>query len=98
MVVWVFAGGGEAEVRGLIPFLEKNFPGCSFKRKTPINQKPGPKPNKIRSLVNCNRRHQKGLLYSVFKVQLRGWKNHNTANGIYTRCKSLKPSLRKVRG
>ncbi|MFN6513603.1 MAG: hypothetical protein RMY29_003750 [Nostoc sp. CreGUA01] len=49
VVVWVFAGGGEAEVRGLIPFLEKNFPGCSFKRKTPINQKPGPKPNKINS-------------------------------------------------
>lgn len=46
MVVWVFAGGGEAEVRGLIPFLEKNFPGCSFERKTPVRQKPGPKPNK----------------------------------------------------
>ena len=46
MVVWVFAGGGESEVRGLIPFLEKNFPGCSFERKTPVRQKPGPKPNK----------------------------------------------------
>jgi hypothetical protein len=46
MVVWVFAGGGEAEVRGLIPFLEKNFPGCRFERKTPVIQKPGPKPNK----------------------------------------------------
>ena len=46
MVVWIFAGGGESEVRGLIPFLEKNFPGCSFDRKTPVRQKPGPKPNK----------------------------------------------------
>ncbi|MBK1990683.1 hypothetical protein A0J48_024730 [Sphaerospermopsis aphanizomenoides BCCUSP55] len=47
MVVWVFAGGGEAEVRGLIPFLEKNFPGCKFERKTPVLQKPGPKPGKV---------------------------------------------------
>ncbi|BDA67194.1 hypothetical protein CAL7716_013600 [Calothrix sp. PCC 7716] len=46
MVVWVFAGGGEAEVRGLIPFLDKNFPGCIFVRKTPVRQKPGLKPNK----------------------------------------------------
>lgn len=46
MVVWVFAGGGEAEVRGLIPFLEKNFPECRFERKTPVGKKPGPKPNK----------------------------------------------------
>ncbi|MDD1428476.1 hypothetical protein MEO94_29330 [Dolichospermum sp. ST_sed9] len=47
MVVWVFAGGGEAEVRGLIPFLEQNFPGCKFERKTPVLQKPGPKPGKV---------------------------------------------------
>jgi hypothetical protein len=46
VVVWVFAGGGESEVRGLIPFLEKNFPGCRFERKTPVRQKPGPKPNR----------------------------------------------------
>lgn len=46
VVVWVFAGGGEAEVRGLIPFLEKNFPSCKFERKTPVLQKPGPKPGK----------------------------------------------------
>ena len=47
VVVWVFAGGGEAEVRGLIPFLEKNFPGCKFERKTPVLQKPGPKPGRV---------------------------------------------------
>lgn len=45
MVVWVFAGGGETEVRALIPFLQKHFPGCSFERKTPVRRKPGPKPN-----------------------------------------------------
>lgn len=49
VVVWVFAGGGEAEVAGLIPFLEKIFPGCRFERKTPVRQKPGPKPNKAAS-------------------------------------------------
>ena len=49
MVVWVYSGGGEAEVRGLFPFLEKTFPGCRFERKTPVRQKPGPKPNKAGS-------------------------------------------------
>ncbi len=49
MVVWVFAGGGEAEVAGLIPFLEKNFPGCKFERKTPVKKKPGSKPGKENS-------------------------------------------------
>ena len=46
MVVWVYSGGGEAEVRGFFPFLEKTFPGCRFERKTPVRDKPGPKPNK----------------------------------------------------
>lgn len=49
VVVWVFSGGGEAEVRGFFPFLEKTFPGCRFERKTPVRQKPGPKPNKAGS-------------------------------------------------
>lgn len=49
MVVWVFAGGGEAEVAGLIPFLEKNFPGCRFERKTPVKMKKGSKPGKQNS-------------------------------------------------
>ncbi len=49
MVVWVFSGGGESEVKGLLPFLEKTFPGCRFERKTPVRQKPGPKPNKAGS-------------------------------------------------
>jgi hypothetical protein len=46
MVIWVFAGGGEAEVMGLIPFLQKHFPSNIFIRKTPIKRKPGSKPNK----------------------------------------------------
>ncbi|MEG4500547.1 DUF4276 family protein [Microcoleus sp. F10-C6] len=49
VVVWVFSGGGEAEVRGFFPFLEKTFPGCRFERKTPVRQKPGPKANKASS-------------------------------------------------
>ena len=44
MVAWVFAGGGESEIRGLVPFLSKQFKGCSFERKTPMVIKPGPKP------------------------------------------------------
>jgi hypothetical protein len=46
VVVWVYSGGGEAEVRGFFPFLDKTFPGCRFERKTPVRDKPGPKPNK----------------------------------------------------
>jgi len=49
VVVWVYSGGGEAEVRGFFPFLEKTFPGCRFERKTPVRQKPGPKANKAGS-------------------------------------------------
>lgn len=45
MVVWVFAGGGETEIKGFIPFLEKHF-GCHFIRKAPIKQKPGPRPTR----------------------------------------------------
>ena len=44
MVVWLFAGGGESEVYGLIPqFLEKHFSNCKFERKTPIYKKPAGK-------------------------------------------------------
>jgi Domain of unknown function (DUF4276) len=49
VVVWVYSGGGEAEVRGLFPFLDKTFPGCIFIRKTPARQKPGPKANQAGS-------------------------------------------------
>jgi hypothetical protein len=44
MVVWLFSGGGEAEVRGLVPFLKANFPEYQFERKSPVRRKPGPRP------------------------------------------------------
>ncbi len=44
MVVWLFAGGGETEVRGLVPFFEKHFPEYRFERKSPVRKKPGPRP------------------------------------------------------
>jgi len=44
VVVWVFAGGGESEVRGLIPFLQRNYSQHQFERKSPVRLKPGPKP------------------------------------------------------
>lgn len=46
MVVWLFAGGGESEIDGLVPFLRKHFPHCHFERITPARIKRGPKPGK----------------------------------------------------
>ena len=44
MVVWVFAGGGESEIGGLIPFLAKWYTVHTFERKSPVRLKPGPRP------------------------------------------------------
>lgn len=44
MVIWLFAGGGATEIRGLVPFLEKHYPGYRVHRMTPITRKPGPRP------------------------------------------------------
>jgi hypothetical protein len=44
LVVWVYAGGGESEVVGLIPFLQRHLPRCTFDRRTPARRKPGPRP------------------------------------------------------
>lgn len=44
MVIWVFSGGGQTELEGLIKFLMKNFRQHQFIRKTPIRPKPAPKP------------------------------------------------------
>lgn len=44
MVVWVFAGGGETEARGLLPFLKENFPECNFIQRFPLGIKPAGKP------------------------------------------------------
>lgn len=49
-MIWVFAGGGEAELRGLDIFLKRNFPFYSFERKTPIFQKPGPRPDRYHAV------------------------------------------------
>ncbi len=46
MLVWVFAGGGQSEIEGLLPYLRSEFPNCDFKRVTPVNNKDGRKPNK----------------------------------------------------
>jgi hypothetical protein len=47
VVVWVFAGGGETEVAGLIKFLQKLFPNYLFTRYTPFDStKKGAKPNR----------------------------------------------------
>jgi hypothetical protein len=48
VVVWVFAGGGETEVAGLIKFLQRLFPeNFVFERKTPFDStKKGAKPNR----------------------------------------------------
>jgi hypothetical protein len=44
VVIWLFVGGGEAEIRGLVPFLKKHFPSCEFCRMTPVLRRPGPRP------------------------------------------------------
>ncbi|QTA91825.1 DUF4276 [Desulfonema magnum] len=44
--MWLFAGGGESEIDGLVPFLRKHFPHCHFERITPARIKRGPKPGK----------------------------------------------------
>ena len=41
--IWVFAGGGEAETRGLLPFLERLFEDCEFQRRFPVGLKQNPK-------------------------------------------------------
>ena len=50
MVVWVFAGGGESEIRGLKPFLERCYKDHTFQRKSPIKWKPGPRPHVMQGL------------------------------------------------
>lgn len=47
MVVWVFSGGGEAELAGLQVFLTRNFVTHKFELKTPRRKKPGPRPGII---------------------------------------------------
>ncbi|MDM8525672.1 DUF4276 family protein [Desulfococcaceae bacterium HSG8] len=65
MVVWLFAGGGESEIEGLVPFFRKNFPHCHFERLTPAKIKKGPKPGKKRNGPGLT---GKGFAYQIRKV------------------------------
>jgi len=78
MVVWLFSGGGETEVRGLAPFLKKHFPKHTFERKSPIRRKPGSKPGQKNSgAARCGYgRTGKGLAKEIPK-RLRDSLNHN---------------------
>ena len=55
VVIWVFAGGGESEIRGLVPFLSDQYTVHRFIRKTPVRLKPGPRPPTV--LVQNRSRH-----------------------------------------
>ncbi len=66
MVVWLFAGGGEGEIQGLVPFLRKNFPHCKFERYTPVAPKKGPKPGKpIHALGKTGKNLSKQIKYQL---------------------------------
>lgn len=76
MVVWVFAGGGETEARGLLPFLESLFPNCSFERKFPVGIKKNPlKPRSSRGLSDNEYRTQQ-------RAQARGATGDNLVEQI----------------
>lgn len=47
MKIWLFAGGGESEIKGLTPLLKREFPDYEFERCLPTSKKLGPKPRKI---------------------------------------------------
>ncbi len=69
MVVWVFSGGGQSEVKGLIPFLENNFPCFKFTRMMPVRPKPGPKVGrKIQALGKTGTSLRKQIRYRIEKT------------------------------
>lgn len=52
MLIWLFAGGGTTEYRGLVKLLQKEFPDYHFERQLPYRtQKPIGKPNRVVSTV-----------------------------------------------
>ncbi|MEM7538592.1 MAG: DUF4276 family protein [Chloroflexota bacterium] len=65
MVIWVFAGGGQAEANGLIPFLQAQFPQHIFDRKTPVglkrNRKKPRKLNRDNPEKYINRQRTSGI-------------------------------------
>ena len=80
MVVWVFSGGGEAEIRGIIPFLHKHFPDSTFERKTPIRKKPGPRPKA--EAYKATGKTGKSLLDQI-KIQLHRALQQGTCDVIF---------------
>ena len=58
MIVWVFAGGGQSEISGLLPYLHREFPNCDFQRVTPVSNKDGIKPNKLGAKSKTERTSQ----------------------------------------
>jgi len=46
LVVWVYAGGGDTEAVGILPFLRSNLLNCTFELRSP-KPKPGPRPGKV---------------------------------------------------
>ena len=50
MVVWIYAGGGQAEL-GIVPWLQRHFPGVNFVRRTPERRKPAPRPGVLSKKV-----------------------------------------------
>jgi hypothetical protein len=65
MVIGVFAGGGETELKGMKIFLEKNYPNIFFKRQTPIRNKIGAKPNKIHAHGKTGQTLGQQIVYSI---------------------------------
>lgn len=57
--MWVYAGGGEAEVGGFVPFLQRHL-RCTFERRTP-RPKPGPRPGVIIYSGNTGRSFTKEI-------------------------------------
>jgi hypothetical protein len=55
MVIWLFSGGGQTELQGLIHFLGTNYSFHRFERKTPARLKPGPKANRLPTQRNLGR-------------------------------------------
>lgn len=56
MVVWVFAGGGESEILGLIPFLKNNYPQHQFERKLPAKKFKEKKKAELKRLLEERRK------------------------------------------
>ena len=67
LVVWVFSGGGESEVRGLIPLLERVRPDFIFERKSPVRRKPGPRPSDEPGYGRTGRSHAQQLEKLLFE-------------------------------